>query len=169
MRIATYVIISFLLLGWACKGWTSERLTVKQVEKICERYNYHNCKLVASIAVVESDLNPSAYNESEDAIGLLQIKCVVAKRVGLKYDCKQLFSPRINIRFAIKLLESLERRGFIMERHLIASYNAGKPKYCRRMKKNRWLGGGVCLPGSLINELYIFKVTRVLEYLRREG
>lgn len=150
----------------------AEAMTSKEVRAICEHYNYDRCDVLVAISFHETrgSFNPRDFNRKEEAYGLMQLKCTTAKMkaVGLKYGCEQLFNPKINIRFAIKYLEHLEKKGHILTSHLVSAWNAGNVYYCKTFRKNDWDGGGYCYPGLLINDSYVHEVMKYYYYIQGE-
>ncbi len=159
--ICWFLLILFLISLVVSEA---EAMAQGEVKAICEHYDYDRCDVLVAISFHETRgrFNPDAFNKKEEAYGLMQIRCSTAKMkaVGLKYGCDQLFSPKINIRFAIKYLQYLERKGHILTRHLVAAYNAGSVYYCKTFRKNKWDGGGYCYPGLLVNGSYVHEVMK---------
>ena len=164
-----------------------ENTCVEKKDGLCIHRGYRDCDFISSIARKESSYNTEAFNpEVTGSYGLMQIQCATARKVGLKYSCEQLFNPIINVRFAIKLILSLEKKlkGYTIN-DLFAAYNAGlrverdgrdgkkttyKTRRCRRYRRFNWHGMPtvVCYKGEYINQEYVWHSRRYYDLLKRE-
>ena len=172
-------IITFPVLG---------KVTGKQIEQYCEYYRYDNCLLVKTLIQIESSFNERSYHpEKSGSYGLMQIQCSLAKQLGLKYGCEQLFNPQINVRFGILYLKSLEKQMVhpIDIKELLSLYNGGISRIFLKIGKKRFIQAKrclkqqifkyegfpqtICYPGEYINEFYVWKAYRLYRYLIRKN
>jgi hypothetical protein len=94
--------------------------------------------------------------EQKSSWGPMQIMGGVAREVGFNDAIPLLFMPEIGCAFAIKKLKTLIAK-FGDETRVIASYNAGSPRY-------RITGSG---QKELVNSQYVDSVTQRLSVLRQ--
>jgi hypothetical protein len=125
--------------------------TPETVIKKCSKMYKGDCSLVASIAYVESQYNPIAYNP-EGSYGLMQIRCSTAKMMGMVGDCSQLFNIETNLKYAIRYINNLKKR-FTKMTDVIAAYNSGTPIICKNHNV------GKCFAGEYYNQQYVDKVS----------
>ena len=118
--------------------------------------------LVASIATIESNWTPPAFNP-DGSIGLFQVQCGTARGMKFRGTCKQLFDYKINTKYGIQYLKTqVEKYGFEQG---IASYQSGRPYICQSTKQKRIYK---CKTGELINRKYVDDVLRVYNRLVTE-
>lgn len=103
----------------------------------------NNQNLVKAIIRKESGFNPTAHaTQGEDSRGLGQINAATARALGVT-DLNKLYDPAYNVEILNRVLDDLKTR-YESIFDLIASYNAGKPKYDAA--------------GNYINSLYVADV-----------
>lgn len=141
-----FIFLSVLFISKLSYSKTTETVINK-----CSKMYKGDCSLVASIAYVESNYNPTAYNP-EGSYGLMQIRCSTARMMGMKGDCSQLFNVETNLKYAIKYLENLKKR-FYKLTDVIAAYNSGTPIICKNYN------AGKCFAGEYYNQQYVDKVS----------
>lgn len=168
--LIVYMILFMFLIVLTSTKAQAKRLNSNKVIEICKMYKSkdefksfgEDCTLLSAIAKIESAYKTSAYNpEKTGSHGLMQLQCSTAKMVGLKFHCDQLFSPYINIRFAMKYMIRLRKDPEVNTvEDLIAAWNAGTAITCKSYNR------GKCYPGEYINEEYVWKVYRHYRYLK---
>ncbi len=126
MRIRLAFVLSFCL----CANAEEQKKEIEYPYKTCferagKQYNI-SPSFLASVASVESSLNPNAVSSS-DAVGLMQIKWpLTARELGIK-SREQLFDPCSNINAGAKYLKLLEN-GFDSRMLALAAYHIGPTK-----------------------------------------
>lgn len=138
---------------------SSAQASEKFVEQMCLRYKVKDCAAVKAIAWVESNFR-HVVNENDvgsPSYGIMQVKCIAARHVGLKYSCEQLRDKVIAARFGIKFLESKNKLYNEID-DVFAAYNANRPIICRRRIK------GKCYPNEYVNHKYVYNVMRRYRY-----
>jgi soluble lytic murein transglycosylase-like protein len=148
MRLIITLVMSVLSVGVFAHN-------EQYVLKTCSKIYKGDCGLIASIAYVESKYKTKAFNP-EGSYGLMQIRCSTAKMMGFIGDCRNLFDPHTNIKYAVKYVENIKKR-FSNFSDIIASYNSGTPIICKDYNH------GKCSPGQYYNQKYVDKV--MLKYM----
>jgi len=144
-----YIIILLFPLVSLASGTNKEYIV-----KICKKHKYHDCDLVVSIMTVESGLRPWAYNsKSVGAYGLGQIQCPTARFMGMTGECEQLFTPSVNIKYAIKYLLYLASR-YDNIGDVVSAYNVGHVKLCKYTPMD-------CYSKRYMNWKYVKKVLTI--------
>lgn len=171
MKYISPLIMAVLTVFFIIKAGNATVLNDQDVINLCKKYKEtpelsafkDDCKLLASIARIESTYNVERYNsELSGSYGLLQIQCTTAKMMGLKYHCDQLFNPKVNVRFGMKYLIYLREKKYTKVKDipsLIAAWNAGTVIICKHFNV------GKCYPAEFINQVYVTKVSRHYKYL----
>lgn len=93
---------------------------------VCIEKGYHDCKLVTSIAYVESHFRTESLNP-DGSYGLMQVQCPTAMSFGFKGDCNELFNPTVNMRYALSYLKYLDKKLYVahVQDDIVSSYNTG--------------------------------------------
>ena len=133
-------------------------MTIIQAVNYYADYYGIESELIHAIIQHESSYNSNAVRFepeiNDKSIGLMQILISTGRSLGLVgTDAeieKQLFIPEINIKYGTKYLHELSKK-YNNIRDIIASYNAGKPRYK--------------LDGTYINQKYVDKVLRTYTLL----
>lgn len=110
----------------------------KNIARASKRYNV-SPNLIKAIITTESCFRPRARGTSGEK-GLMQIMYATGKR----FNIKNRYSPRQNIRGGTKYLAYLLKRYNGSKRHAVAAYNTGEG----RIRKN----------GYIPNKTYVYKV-----------
>ena len=141
-------------------GTTQIIISVGDVVRYADQLDFSDPKLIASIAMVESDVQPQAKSTYKGVTyyGLMQISYSTAKMVGFRGKPHDLMNWRTNIKWATKYLAQLKAEHGTL-RKTIAAYNAGTVYYCQRK----------CPRGHLVNEDYVRKVLRAYEEINEES
>jgi soluble lytic murein transglycosylase-like protein len=88
-------------------------------------------KLLESVCFVETRHNPNAIHHNDgrtDSYGICQIKLEAAQTVGFKGTSQSLMVPRVNIKYAAKLLAHQIKRYHGDIKKAIIAYNRGSAK-----------------------------------------
>jgi hypothetical protein len=155
-----------------------------EIDKVCKEMEYKDCSLVKAIIKVESNGNPlSIGHDGAGSLGLMQVKCATAWALD-KYHkrkqvrCKELFNPKVNVRYGIEYLNYIEKRLSTKPStiQLLSAYNAGfhyekssnryMVKKCNAIsiKKNR-----KCKKGEPFNIEYSRKVIQAYNKITRSN
>ena len=148
-----------LLLLLAC---THVQASEDFIEDMCEKYKAKDCEAVKAVAWVESNFRHvvNEFDGGSPSYGPMQIKCIAAKTVGLKFGCEQLRNNRkVAMRFGIKFLELKMKKCKKME-EAFAAYNADRVIRCRTYRPSK------CYPNEFVNHKYVYKVNRRYKYER---
>jgi len=140
MKMILILVLSFSSLVYG-------KVSILDLKEYCNYYKYDNCTLVQAIVQKESGYNELSYHpEKTGSYGLMQIQCELAKRLGLKYGCYQLFNPKINIRFGILYLKSLEEKMIapIDIKEVLSIYNGGQSRHVITIGKKRFIKAKPC-------------------------
>jgi len=93
--------------------------------EVLRKYSVGACRLLHSIAYVESRYNPSAVSPA-GAKGMMQIMPATARRLGLQGSEEQLFNPLVSLHLSSTYLRILyDLFGNDLEL-VLAAYNAGE-------------------------------------------
>ena len=124
------------------------------LDSMCKKFKAKDCNAVKAVAWVESNFrHVHNYNDGgSPSYGMMQIKCIAAKDVGFKGECKELEKAELAIKYGILFLNSRFEKYALLE-DVFAAYNSGRPIRCKVKSKK-------CYPMELINHEYVYKVTR---------
>ena len=132
-----------------------------EINRACKKYKATNCNLVKAIAWIESN-HRHLINENDNnsrSYGMMQVKCIAARDVGYRGQCKNLRIKNVALKYGIKFLEKKMLENVFLD-DVIASYNSNRPVRCRTYKP------GKCYPNEYINHEYVYKVKRRYNYER---
>jgi len=144
MRSAIYLILAFLLLGWATKNWSSEIKRMTSGGSI-------GPDVFLAMAKVESALNPRAIGDSGRAMGLFQIHDAAVIDSGFVLESREeLLYERTNTLVAIY--------------YLYGRYKKTKNKWCAVSAFNRGLGNltSYSIRKSCRDHEYVMKVKKAM-------
>lgn len=102
--------------------------------------------ILKSIAIIESSENHLAINENEGrgriSVGLMQILYpttleALNRIYGTTYTKNDLFNPDANVHLACLLLKDIKAQGYTTLSDMVASYNAGRPRWVGSQYSNQ--------------------------------
>jgi len=132
-------------------------LSDQAILKHAIKANAYDPYLVLAIAKQESSKRPLARSwEAKPKLwnfGLMQLQEPTARTYGFRGDAERLMDWKTNIQYASQFLNDLNKRYDGDQVKVIASYNAGSPRFCTRRSKT------CARVGDYINKKYIREVS----------